>query len=140
MKKGGAISKHDGHMSGILFMSIVLDCAMTFCPAGSCQSAGGASAQNKKAATHTRVLILQPKMRITSENSGHLLEGLSDSVGAGLLGVLSRTFEDKGYILRFDPVSMAEWEATPPNDATTKALQDTYDLAVLSRIYLLAQL
>jgi hypothetical protein len=48
-------------------------------------------------------------------------------VQAGLLGVLSRTFEDNGYALSVDPSVMPEWEEAPPNDGAVRTLWDEYD-------------
>jgi hypothetical protein len=46
---------------------------------------------------------------------------------AGFLGVLTRTFEEKGYTLRVHPGAIAQWEETPPNDGLVKTLWEGYD-------------
>jgi hypothetical protein len=122
MKTSDAVSKRDWHRSGTFFLSIVLGWA-TICRAGSCQSAGAGSAPNTTA-TRPRVFIFQPRLRIIGASDGRNLEAASDTVETGFLGVVSRAFEEKGYILRFDPASVVEQEA---NSLAIKALLDDYD-------------
>ena len=89
----------------------------------------GGSADKNTAATQARVLILLPRVKILKStfSSSNESEGASEAVQAGFHGVLSRTFEDNGYTLRFDTTQMARWEETPKNDAAIKVLQDAYD-------------
>jgi|HubBroStandDraft_1064217.scaffolds.fasta_scaffold55503_2 hypothetical protein len=107
--------------------SIVLCCAMS--SASLAQTIVCGSARRNAAATQARVLVLRPRVKFWKEKafSRSESEGAVEGVQAGFHGVLSRTFEAKGYTLRFDPKMMAQWEETPPNDGAIKALQDDYD-------------
>jgi hypothetical protein len=62
--------------------------------------------------TEARALILRPRVKIIKDKgfSRGDSEGASDAVQAGLLGVLSRTFEDNGYAVSVDPSVLPEWE------------------------------
>jgi hypothetical protein len=118
-----------GHVGRFVLTSIVLGCAMSFSSVSRAQNPAGGSADKNTAATQARVLILLPRVKILKStfSSSNESEGASEAVQAGFHGVLSRTFEDNGYTLRFDTTQMARWEETPKNDAAIKVLQDAYD-------------
>jgi hypothetical protein len=123
------------HMHRIIFLSMALGSAMSsslWCaPIEVCGPAHG-----NRAATQARVLILRPRVKIFGDGmSNKVLEGASEGVQSGFYGVLSRTFDERSYTLRFDSTAMAQWEETPPNDGAIKTLQDDYDSLLPSDIY-----
>jgi hypothetical protein len=115
-------------MTRIISMSIVLYYAMGSSPSLA-QTVVCGHAHKDAAVGPTRVLLLRPRVSIWKEtlSSARKSEGASEAVQAGFLGVLSRTFEGKGFGLRFDPTAVAQWEETPPNDLAVKTLWDDYD-------------
>jgi hypothetical protein len=101
---------------------------------GRAQGGVCASAYKNAPGARTRVLILRPKIKIWKDAgfSRSESEGASEAVQAGFHEVLSQTFADNGYTLRFDPAAVAEWEETPPNDGAIKALEGHYNSVVPS--------
>jgi len=114
-------------------MSVVVGCAIG---SSSATWAQCKSAYRNTAATQSRVLVLRPKVRILGDGlSNDIREGTSEAVQAGFHEALSRTFEEKGYNVRFDTDAMAQWEETPPNDEAIKTLQKEYDSLLPADVY-----
>jgi hypothetical protein len=124
-----------GHMGRVIFLSIMLSSGLSsslFCA----QVAVCGPAHGNRAASQAGVLILRPRVKIFGDGlSNKVLEGASEAVQSGIHGVLTRIFEEKSYILRFDPAAMARWEELPPNDEAIKTLQDDYDSLLPPDIY-----
>lgn len=119
-----------GGLATFVLLSLSLGCAIKTPHLSRAHNPASGSAAKNSASTQSRFLILSPRVKIYKE--GFLTElkiedGASDDVQAGLHGVLSRLFEDNGYILRLAPDQIAEWEEAKPNKAAIKALQDDYD-------------
>jgi len=115
-------------MNRIVLMSIVLGSAMSSSTSRA-QSIICGPAYRNTTATQPQVLILRPRVTIWKQTllSKSESEGTAEAVQAGFHGLLSRTFEEKGYSSRIEPSAMAQWEETAPNDEAIKALWDDYD-------------
>ena len=119
-------------MRRIFLISIAMGCAI-----GSLGRAHGgvcASVYKNAPGTQTRVLILRPRVKIWKDAgfSRSESQGASEAVQAGFHEVLSQTFADNGYTLRFDAAATAQWEETPPNDGAIKALENHYNAVIPS--------
>jgi len=114
-----------------LLISIVLGSAMSTSIIWA-QTAICSPAHRNISQTQLRVVVLRPRVKVWKDNglSSRESEGASEAMEAGFYGVLTRTFEEKGYRLVPDPILMAEWEATPPHDSAVKALKDDFDSLV----------
>jgi hypothetical protein len=123
-------------MTRTIALSIVLCCAMSS-SANPAQTVVCGHAHKDGKATPSSVLVLRPRVAIWKEDlsSRRRSEGASEALQAGFLGVLSRIFADKGFRLRFDPIAMLQWEETPPNDVSVKALWDDYGAIFSAEVF-----
>jgi hypothetical protein len=110
-------------------MSIVVCCAMSSLASLGQNTVCGPAHKNAAAPEQARILVLRPRVKFWKEKafSRTESEGAVEDVEAGFQGVLSRTFEEKGYAMQLDPAGMAQGEESPPNDGAIEALQDRYD-------------
>lgn len=119
-------------LGGVILLSIALGCAMAWPAASPAQSVAAGTNDKTPAPTQFCFLILRPRVKVYKERllaESKIEEGASDDVQAGLHGVVSRAFEDNGYLPRFDTSQIAQWEEAAENRAAVKALQDDYDAA-----------
>jgi hypothetical protein len=75
----------------------------------------------------SRIVVMHPRVKITSSSAGQVMEGTSEQTGTGFQGVLGRAFEAKGYKLWLDPTLMPAWEQAPKTDPVVKLLKDHFE-------------